>query len=114
MNRSTGARATLFSTLGFLSVLFWVPDCTPSTVKPAPDADAAPLPPGPPSSPCLAACAAAKAVGCPEGQFSDCASTCTLEISDPGMPHPNTACLSTASSPAGVRSCGWACKLDGG
>lgn len=104
--------------LAALSTYLAMPSCTPPVTPPPNDAappppgpisDAA-SPPGPASSPCTTACAAAKAVGCPEGQSAYCASTCTLELADPGMPHPNTSCLAAATSQAAVRACGWTCN----
>jgi hypothetical protein len=87
--------------------------CPPGAVSPSPDADSAVAPPIPtvPSADCAAACTAVAQTGCPEGKYSDCAITCTKLQQDPGMPHPNTACLGAAKTAADVRGCGWACLL---
>ena len=92
--------------LAVLSAYLAMPSCTPSNVTPMPDGA---VPAG-----CASACAAAQQAGCPEGQFADCAATCNKVMQDPGMPHPNTLCLSSAKTQEAVRSCGWSCNVSGG
>jgi hypothetical protein len=97
--------------------------CTPSNVvPPPPDADgsivvivtvtdsgiseAAPAP-----ADCPRMCAKLHDLGCPEGEFSDCASVCTKNLNDPGFRPPPVSCVLSASSQDAVRACGLRCVV---
>jgi hypothetical protein len=93
--------------------------CNLHPLNPPPDADGA-MPPSPPPvdaapapTSCDTMCFNLRTLGCPEGNFADCAVTCNKALSDPGVPKPPIVCVSTATSQAAVRACGLRCSLGG-
>jgi hypothetical protein len=94
------------------------PDATDAVAPPtpAPVGDSAPTPPppvsdaAPPANACTAACANAKALGCPEGAYADCSNTCSTVLADPHQPHANLAAIAAAKTKADVHAAGWTCK----
>lgn len=84
------------------------PDASCPVADAAPPAvDAAPMPPPKPS--CQTACDNAKRLGCREGSQTDCAKVLCAINSDPRFVHYDVACLTNASSPAGIVACGATC-----
>jgi hypothetical protein len=88
----------------------------PHPVLPPPDAaDSASAPAAPEASTpqaatCEGMCANLRAIGCPEGAFLDCADICRKALADPGVPHPNVACVAAAQGQGAARACGIGCK----
>ena len=115
-------RLSPFFVFTLLSFCGCPPAPSPTPVTPTPDAsdaspptyvDAAPIPPLDDATPVVnptpaTACAAmARVPGCIV--LSDCAATITKINAQPGFKHYDVACLSRATTAAGVVACGGSC-----
>jgi hypothetical protein len=89
------------------------PDATDAVAPPSPEA-APPIdatPPPPKSNVCVDACATAKHLGCPEGDYADCSLTCAKILADVHQVHFDPAAIAAAKTQADVRAAGWSCTV---
>jgi hypothetical protein len=106
--------------VGGVASLLAVSACPPSPVPPPtpPDATDAIAPPvAPEASPpvpkdvCLTACATAKRLGCPEGNYGDCSLTCAKILADVHQVHFDPVAITAAKTQDDVRAAGWSCTV---